>query len=56
MRKIDVLNVTGNSRVYKMTRRFYTLSCDRCPPNRKENWKRNHATKSWKGYRNRQFK
>jgi hypothetical protein len=55
MRIIQDYQTTNDSRVYKMLRRRYTLDCDRCPPNRKENWKRNNAARSWKGYRSKQY-
>ena len=56
MRRISEYGSTVNSYVYKMIRRQYTLSCDKCPPNRKENWKDNHPDKSWKSYRKTQYR
>lgn len=56
IRRVDEYRVTTNPRVYRMYRRYYTLGCDHCPPHRKENWRRNHPARSWKGYRGAQYK
>ena len=41
LRRNDELQKTSNSRVYKMLKRFYDLSCSYCRPHRGENLGRN---------------
>lgn len=56
MRKNDVIKHTKNSRVYKMTVREETLGCPICRPHRGCNRNRNSDNRSWKTYRNTQWK
>lgn len=56
MRKKDEKKHTNNSRVYKMTVREEVLGCSLCPPNKGCNKNRNSDNKSWKNYRDNQWK
>ena len=56
MKKKDEMDYTGNSRVYKMFRRTFKLSCEVCPPNKGCNRRRKKELNNWKNYRKNQWK
>ena len=55
-RKKQTLQITNNSKEYKMTKRELTLGCNICPPNKGCNRNRDNDFKSWKRYRKTQWK
>ena len=55
MRKKEEIDTTNSSRVYKMLRKEYIVSCSFCPYHRCENHT-NKDDKNWKNYRKNQWK
>ena len=55
-RNKQTLQLTNNSKEYKMAKREMTLGCPICPPNKGCNRNRDNDYKCWKRYRKTQWR